>query len=125
MSSDEHRTFICIQCPVGCTVRVKGEGDAVRFSGNQCSRGEEYVRQELANPTRVLTTTVWVAHGTYPLLPVRSREEIPRELMKACVRELSRVRVEAPVKCGEVVHRNVCGTGVDVVATASMERKKS
>lgn len=123
MSENENRTFICIQCPVGCTVLVERAGDAVRLSGNQCKRGEEYVMQELANPTRVLTTTIWIRHGTHPLLPVRSREEIQKELMKACVRELSRVHVEAPVKCGEVVHKNVGGTGIDVVATRSIERR--
>lgn len=122
--SDREQRFICIQCPVGCTVVVEGKGAAMRLSGNQCTRGEAYVMQELTNPTRILTTTIWVEGGAHPLLPVRSRGEIPRELMKACVRELSRVRVRAPVKCGEVVHRNVCGTGIDVVATSDMERRK-
>ena len=35
--------------------------------------------------------------------------------------ELDEIEVKAPVKCGEVVYRNVAGSGVDIVATRDLD----
>ena len=37
-----------------------------------------------------------------------------------CMKALSEVEIAAPVKAGSVVLADVCGTGVDIIATKSV-----
>ena len=113
------RKFICIQCPLGCEITVEGE----KIEGNKCPRGKEYVMQEMKNPKRVLTTTVFIENAIHPMLPVRSNGEVPKELLKECMKILAGVKVKAPVKKGDVIYKNILNTGVDIIASRSMERK--
>ena len=50
------RKMICITCPRGCHLTVDEETLAVQ--GNRCPKGEEYARNEVTDPRRVLTSTV-------------------------------------------------------------------
>ncbi|TYP58847.1 DUF1667 domain-containing protein [Thermosediminibacter litoriperuensis] len=117
-AANEERTVTCIVCPSGCRIKVGIEGsEIVRISGNQCKRGADYARAEVTQPMRVLTTTVRLEDGR--LLPVKTASPIPKVLLFDAVKELSGVRVKAPVKIGQVIYSNVAGTGVDVVTTRS------
>ena len=49
--------LICIGCPRGCHLKVD-EQNGYAVSGNSCPVGAEYGKNELTNPTRVLTSTV-------------------------------------------------------------------
>jgi len=40
----ESREFICVTCPVGCTIQAKVEdGKLLSIEGNTCSRGIDFV----------------------------------------------------------------------------------
>ena len=114
----------CICCPLGCCVHIEKKGKNMRITGHICKRGEEYAKQEVMDPRRVLTTTVAVKKGRYCLLPVRSEKEIPKHLVKACVIELLKIKVDAPVKCGDLVCKNILETGIDIIASRDMEREE-
>lgn len=115
--------LVCIECPLGCEMEIERDGDKIEVRGNRCARGEKYAVQEAIDPRRVLTTTVFVEGGIHPLLPVMSTGDIPKDMIGECVRELSKIRVKAPVNYGDVIARNVCNTGVDVMASRSMVKK--
>ena len=115
------RKFICIQCPMGCEIIVSKDG--TKIEGNKCPRGKEYVIQEMTSPKRVLTTTVFIEKGLHPMLPVRSNGELPKEFLGKCMKILAGVKVRAPVKRGDVIYENILGTGVNIVASRSMEEK--
>jgi CxxC motif-containing protein len=109
----------CIVCPVGCRLKVDEEnGYAVK--GNTCKRGEVYGKNELQNPTRVLTTTVAIEGGTHGRCPVRTNGAIPKSKIFEAMDVLKKLRLTAPVRCGEVVLKNILGTGIDVIATRDM-----
>ncbi len=114
------KRLTCINCPIGCSlsVRLGANGEVEEVSGNQCPRGTVYARVESVNPTRTVTSTVRLRGGG--TLPVKTREPVPKRLAADCVRALKRVEAAAPVRLGEVVLANVCGTGVDFVATRSV-----
>ena len=85
----------CINCPVGCRMQVTVEdGEVKSVTGNSCNRGLIYAKQECVAPMRMVT---------------------------ACMQELGKQSVEAPVKLGQVICPNVCGTGVDVIATKQID----
>lgn len=113
------RELICINCPLGCPLTVKiADGEVVSVTGNTCKRGEVYGRKEVSDPTRVVTTTVpVVGSATERMVSVKTAADVPKGKVFDVVAALADVRVQAPVRIGDVVLADVCGTGVDVVAT--------
>ncbi|MCI6907647.1 MAG: DUF1667 domain-containing protein [Clostridiales bacterium] len=110
----------CINCPVGCRLDVTLEnGQVVSVTGNTCKRGETYARQECVDPQRMVTAVIPVAGSAVPL-SVKTRTPIPKKRIADCMRALSEVQITAPVAAGSVVLADVCGTGVDVIATKSV-----
>ena len=113
------KELICIVCPNGCRVRVDEEIH-YQVTGNACPRGEDYGRTEMLHPTRVLTGTVKIPGGMISRCPVKTKEPIPKEKILHAARALSDVDLQVPVRVGDVVLPDICGTGVDVVATRSV-----
>ncbi len=114
----EKKEIICISCPLGCRVEVRGDGENIEsIEGNQCPQGREYAREEFMNPTRILPTTVRVSGGELPLVSVKTEAPIPRDKIFSAMDQIAQVTVEAPVKLGEVIIEDLVGTGVSLVAT--------
>lgn len=114
----EIKHITCIRCPIGCQLTVEvTDGVVTKVEGNLCKRGVEYAQSECVHPVRTLTTTVRVLNGDP--LPVRSREPLPKEMIFSCMDVLRTVSVTAPVAAGTVIVADICGTGIDMIATAS------
>lgn len=115
----ETRTLTCIRCPRGCAVTVTLEDGAIAsVAGNSCRRGDAYARAEVTNPTRVVTSVVPVRGSARErMVSVKTAGDVPKGRMRAVVDALRGVELVAPVEIGDVVVADVCGTGVDVVAT--------
>ena len=117
----ETRELTCIGCPMGCLLHVQMEnGAVVSVSGNTCRRGEAYARRECVAPVRTVTGTVRLHGGE--MLPVKTDGEVPKAQVFAVAEALRTATAHAPVAIGDVVLPNVCGTGVNVVATRPMAR---
>ncbi len=111
----------CIQCPLGCPLTVTMDGDTIlKVEGNTCKRGEIYAQKEITAPSRTVTSTVAVEGGVHPVVAVRTNTDIPKDKIFDCMKEINAVLVKAPVKIGDVIIENVCGTGVNIVAAANM-----
>ncbi|MGG7144539.1 DUF1667 domain-containing protein [Clostridium nigeriense] len=108
------KELICICCPIGCHLKVNIEENKV--IGNGCKRGINYGLSELTNPVRVVTTTVKVRGGENILLPVKTKGEIPKELIFKCMEELKNIEVIAPIKIGDIIVSNILNTGIDIVS---------
>ena len=113
------KELICIVCPKGCHLKVDEEHDYF-VTGNGCPRGAEYGKIELTHPTRVVCSTVRCSGGAHPRCPVKTDAPIPKGLIFDAMKTLDRVELHAPVQIGDVVVADVCGTGVNFVATRSM-----
>lgn len=119
----EKREFICISCPMGCPLTVTREGEEVMVTGNTCPRGMEYGKREMTHPTRVVTSSIPVAGGVIPRVSVKTRQDIPKDKIMEVMGEIHRLTVTAPVQLGDVLIPNCAGTGVDIIATKSVDRK--
>ena len=115
------KEFICIVCPSSCRLSVSEEGGALKVAGNECPRGERHGIQEYREPLRMLTTTVAVRGGALSRLPVISTDEVPKAKLNECLELLYAMEVNAPVARGDVIARNICGTGTDVVASRTLK----
>lgn len=109
--------IICIVCPKSCRITV---GDDLAVTGNLCKRGETYAREERTSPVRTVTSTVRINGAMLRRCPVRSSTPIPKQLIRDSVRLLDSVTLTAPVKEGDSVIENICGTGIRFITTRSM-----
>ena len=116
----EERNLTCIGCPLGCALKVTIDGENVTVTGNTCKRGADYGAKEVTHPTRIVTSTVCVKNGTIPMVSVKTARDIPKEKIFDVMKELNRVVVKAPVHREDVIVSDICGTGVDLVATKDL-----
>ncbi len=119
----EQREITCINCPLGCKMTVSlVNGEILSIKGNACKSGELYARKELMNPKRIVTSTILVRGGKGPLVSCKTITDIPKHMIYACMEEINRTIIDAPVHIGDVLIFDVAGTGVDVVATKSQDK---
>jgi len=111
--------LICITCPRGCHLSVD---ENLNVTGNTCPRGVIYAKAELTHPVRMVTSSVNVISETEDRLPVKTKEPIPKELIFKVMEEIYKVTAKAPIKIGDVVIKDVLGTGVDIVACKNIDR---
>ena len=112
------KELICITCPRGCHLTVDEKNKTV--TGNTCKRGEVYGLQEVLNPKRVITSTVTIIGADLKRLPVRTDKPIDKELMFKVMKELDNVTVKSPIKCGEVIIKNILGTDVNIISSRNL-----
>jgi len=122
METKSTNKMICIVCPMGCMMDVK-IGDEITVTGNTCKRGYEYAVKECTNPTRSITSTVQVQGGELPVVPVKTAGEVPKGKIFECMSIIREIKVDAPVAIGDVLLRDILGTGVDIVATRDVYLK--
>lgn len=104
---------------MGCDLEVKVEnGEAVSVTGNSCGIGKKYALEEISAPKRMVTSTVRSTDGIP--VPVKTKTSIPKEKIFDVVNEIKRIKVQLPVRIGDVVIDNVADTGVNVVVTKSL-----
>lgn len=120
----EKKELTCIVCPMSCHLEVtlNDNGEIVSVTGNTCKRGDKYARTELTNPVRMLTSTVKLEDGLYKRLPVITSDNIPKEKMTEVMEAISQIKVVAPVKMNDIIIEDVCGLGVNIIASRSMEK---
>ena len=120
----EKRNLTCIGCPMGCQLTVEFEGEEVfSVKGNTCAIGDKYARQEVTHPERTVTSTVIVTGGDRERCSVKTKGNIPKEKIFACMDAINHVKAAAPVRIGDIMIADVCGTGVNVVATGNVQAK--
>ena len=114
------KTFTCINCPIGCQLTADVEGSQVlHVEGAGCARGIAYAKQEAVNPTRMVTAVVNVPGSELPL-SVKTAAPIPKEKIFECMQAIETANIATPVCIGDVVCKNVCGTGIDVISTRDL-----
>lgn len=112
--------MICIACPVGCRLKIN-EGNEIEVLDAKCERGKTYGVKEMTNPTRILTSTMKVEGGTSKRIPVRTALDIPKDKLLDCMKQINTVTLKAPIDMGQVLIKDVLGTGVNIVASRSMK----
>lgn len=108
------RDLICIVCPNGCHLHVDGN---FNVTGNLCPRGAAYGKQEVTNPTRIVTSTVCFNSECFRVLSVKTSKPIPKGKIYEAMKEIDALKVSAPVHIGQVLIHGIAGSDADLVAT--------
>ncbi len=113
------KNIICVACPMGCavTVDIADNGEILSVSGNTCKRGDTYAKAECTNPVRSLATTVKVNGGVYNVVPCKSAGSLPKNMIMDCMKVINAAQADAPVALGDILVKNILGTGIDIIAT--------
>ena len=120
--SDE-KTSLCIRCPKGCRLTLL-RGEDIKIKGHRCKIGEEYGKKEAIEPERVVPTTVRILGAKWPRLPVRTEKGVPLDKIEEVIDELRDLEINAPVKKGDIIVKNVADTSVDIISERDMEVKR-
>lgn len=124
----EQRSFICVTCPVGCSIDATLlDGRLLEAHGQACKRGLDFVKEELTAPKRVLTSTVQVRGGVLPLVPVRTRTPMSKGRLLEVATLLREIVLEAPVEEHQIVvripkKRGATTEAIEIVTTRGMMR---
>ncbi len=115
------RQIICINCPIGCRMTIFEEegAEAATVTGHRCPRGEEHARRELSAPVRVFTALMRVSGYNCPM-SVKTSRPIAKEKIFECAEEIRQIELSPPIRCGDVLIKNICGTGADIIATREL-----
>lgn len=118
------KEITCIVCPIGCKILVKTDGSKFKLiDGNKCASGVEYARSEALDPRRMLTSSVLVKGGAWPLVSVRTTEPVPKDILFEVLKEIKKVSVNAPVNFGEVLVKNVVGSNINIISTKTVNEQ--
>ncbi len=98
-------------------VTLSEKGEVLSVSGNACKRGMTYANDECTHPRRTVTSTVMLDDGTP--LAVKTSGTVPKEKIFEVMAEINRAKTKKGTKIGDVIIKNVAGTGIDVIATAN------
>ncbi|MDR0515012.1 MAG: DUF1667 domain-containing protein [Coriobacteriaceae bacterium] len=125
--AEETKILTCILCPFGCQLEVAFKVDVpkpeiVEVNGNRCKRGQAYAVLEATDPRRMVTSFVCVPGSLEPL-SVKTAAPVPKSQVKDILAAIQDIKATMPVAIGEVLLQDVCGTGVDVVATKTLKKK--
>lgn len=117
------RKINCFICPNGCEMMVDQKGEDIKVSGNKCTRGEDFARQEVTMPLRILTSSV-VARGlSQKMIAVRTSKPIPKRLIPAAMLRIKEIVVDQPVEPGDVLIKDFLNLpGVDLIVTRRVNR---
>jgi CxxC motif-containing protein len=120
------REFVCIICPNGCRILVEYEGTNIKnIKGDECPKGKDYVKNEITNPLRVFTGSVLVENGDFSLVSVKTSVPIPKKYLKKIGEITRQLKVESPIKIGQIIASNLLGGKVDLIATRKIIGEKS
>jgi CxxC motif-containing protein len=112
--------IICVACPKGCRLDVLRENGELLVNNAGCKRGKEYAFAETTDPRRMVASTVRVENAPHPLVPIYTTEPFPKGRIQDLLKELREVKLQAPIKLGQIVLEDALGTGIDVVASRDL-----
>lgn len=100
------KTLTCIECPVGCEIKVEIEnGEVKSVRGNSCPRGKMYAEAEVVCPRRVVTSTVRAESGE--MIPVKTSKPVKKTEIFAVMEVIKHKKCHLPVQTGEVLAKNI------------------
>ena len=118
-----NKEITCIICPIGCKIQVKTDGKKIDVcDGHKCKRGIEYAMSEALDPKRMLTSSILVNDGEWPLVSVKSSKTVPKNVIFDVLKEIKKSSINAPVNLGQILIKNVAGTKIDIIATKSIKK---
>jgi len=100
MVKRKRKKFICIICPKCCEL----ETDGSEVSGARCKKGEEFARQEVILPLRVITTTIrYETKEGIKMVPVKTASPVPLSKITGIMQHIKQVQLSEVPTIGSAI----------------------
>jgi len=114
------KNLVCIVCPIGCRLKITGTEDNPEISGGKCDKGITYAHDEMTNPLRMVCSTVKIKGGLHNVIPVKTDKPIPDKYKLEVTKAINKIELKSPVKMGDIIIKDLFGTGVNIIAERDM-----
>lgn len=88
------------------------------------NKKDTLTKSNIYNKWGIFTTIVRIKGSNYNVVPVKSSKPLNKNLWIECSKVLSRIHVGAPIKMGDIICKNILNTGVDIICTKSINKRK-
>lgn len=113
----------CPRCEKACSLQIDHQGQEIfSIRGHRCPVGVEFAQSLFGPPPKTVTASVRVKGGVYPSVPARTSRQVAADLVTKILHEANRLEVEAPVRVGQVLARNIAHSGADLIAARAVSR---
>lgn len=116
---NQRAQVVCVCCPRGCTVSVDRSGSV---SGNGCRNGAAYAMDQFRGPGRRFNGEVRIRRAAVERCQVKTDRPVPPDRLEEIEAVLSTMELESPVYVSQVLLRDLCGTGANLVSCSSIPR---
>lgn len=117
------KEYICIICPNSCKIAVEESEGQLAVTGNLCPRGKGFAGERTYKSGKNVYIYSKNGRAWLPRLSVMTSAEVPKCKLMECQKSIQEIVVVAPIKCGDIVVKDLCGLGVDLIATRSFDAK--
>jgi CxxC motif-containing protein len=100
---------------MGCPITVTETDGVFSVKGNSCKRGEVYGIGEFTAPVRTVTALVRTKNGG--VASVKTSSPVPKDMIFDILDGLKKITAPKNSRIGDVLVKNVLGTGSDIVVT--------
>ena len=119
--NDEGQTIKVKNPEIGTTASFEGEKEIDPLDKVTLTDTVSYKDLTPGKEYRVTGVLMDKSNGKELLIPVKSKEPIPRKIMTEAMKEIQEIEVNAPVKMGDVIKENLAGSGVELVACKTVK----
>lgn len=114
MAKKKRKKFICIICPKCCEL----ETDGSEVSGARCEKGEEFARQEVILPLRVITTTIRyeTKEGT-KMVPIKTASPLPLSQITGIMQHIKQVQLSEMPTIGSRITLTSTSEPIELIIT--------
>ena len=99
-------------------MKVEKDGEDIKVEGNSCPKGKDYAESELTNPTRTVTSSVFVENREGKSVSVKTDRPVAKANIFDVMAVIRSTKATAPVAIGDVLAQNVFGC--NIVATSAI-----
>ncbi len=109
----------CIVCPVGCQLNIEKIDGEIVVTGNGCMRGIPYGKSEFECPKRIVTAII---RGKKQICSIKTTIPVEKKKLNE-VLKLLKFAPDKKFKVGEIMYKNIFGSGADIVVTSIQDEE--
>jgi len=114
MANKKRKKFICIICPKCCELEIDGS----EVSGASCEKGEEFARQEVILPLRVITTTIrYETKEAIKMIPVKTASPVPLSQITGIMQHIKQVQLSEITNIGSQITLTSTSKPIELIIT--------
>jgi CxxC motif-containing protein len=114
LDKDKAKTITCVVCPACCDL----ETDGAEVNGARCLKGENFARQEVVMPLRVVTTTLRCeTREGVRMIPVKTTAPVPLARIFEIMKSIKALRLSRAPGYGSIIHVDTPQEPVELIVT--------